>query len=221
MQPLASGRHGTVWRATGGAHAVQVLPKSRGDMRPGDNARMMRAEIEALQRMRGARHVIQLDAVREDADAFHLEMELGQPLSDGCFLPRLIAHDVAMGLHECHERGVLHGDVKPSNVVYSPIARVFKLVDFGSSMHGSGGYHLRWSTLQFMAPEVLRDNGAYSPHADVWSLGMLMQDVSRRCSRADPRIADAAHRCLHPTPAMRPAPLEVARMLKNDSAPPG
>jgi serine/threonine protein kinase len=221
MKPLDSGRHGTVWTttsSTGRPAAIKMLRKRRQDMRPSDSNRMVLNEIDALQRLKGhAPHVITLEAVREDDDAFLLEMELGQPLISGCFLARLIAHDVAMGLHECHTHGVLHGDVKPGNVVYSPEANLFKLVDFGSSMRIGNNAYLKWGTLQYMAPEVLHDYGAYSTHADVWSLGMLIQDVTRKRGK-DKLLTDVAYRCLHPDPEQRPSPLQVAQAIRGSSA---
>lgn len=116
-----------------------------------------------------------------------LEMEhvagpsLAHALPDGRALPPpralAIARDVAAGLRAAHGAGVVHGDVKPSNVVRASGGGV-KLVDFGlarfvgaeSQRSGSG---VVAGTPDFMAPEVIT-GGALGPAADVWSLGILL-----------------------------------------------
>lgn len=80
-----------------------------------------------------------------------------------------------------HERGVLHLDLKSSNVLVDwelAVARV-KLIDFGLAMfvgdvaRAQGQWGLRGS-LDSMAPERLGGKGCLDARADVYSLGVLL-----------------------------------------------
>lgn len=86
--------------------------------------------------------------------------------------------EVANGLQYCHEKGVLHRDIKPQNIIFDA-NHVAKLIDFGVSKvlespespdflkQTEGTYH-------FMAPEACDpDVEQYSGKAaDVWALGV-------------------------------------------------
>lgn len=70
-----------------------------------------------------------------------------------------------------HRPAVVHGDVKPENLVLADDGRLV-LVDFGAAMRvGDGGERL--GTPGFSAPEVLAGE-ALSPAADVYSLAALV-----------------------------------------------
>src|SRR3990167_1698749 len=71
-----------------------------------------------------------------------------------------------------HEHGIIHGDVKPSNLLVDRNARV-KLGDFGIArrLAGDDGSVVKGTT-KYMAPEVVSDQfGAVGPHSDLFSLG--------------------------------------------------
>jgi serine/threonine-protein kinase len=96
-------------------------------------------------------------------------------------------------LAEVHRRGVVHCDLKPSNIVLSPGSQV-KLLDFGQaqlSRHDAGAPLGECSrspagTLPYMAPERLQRQPS-DPRADLWSLGVLLyeQAAGRRPFRGD------------------------------------
>ena len=70
-----------------------------------------------------------------------------------------IALALALALQHAHERGVLHRDVKPSNVMIAADGRVV-LLDFGLASLGAGGDLTRTGSqigsLPYMSPEQLR-----------------------------------------------------------------
>jgi len=92
-----------------------------------------------------------------------------------------VTREVAGALAHAHERGVLHRDVKPSNVMITPTGRVL-LVDFGlASLQGTDSLTRTGSmlgSLPYMAPEQiegrLEDVG---PRTDVYGLGVTLCEL--------------------------------------------
>ncbi len=77
-----------------------------------------------------------------------------------------------------HENGIVHGDVKPANLMVDRNHRV-KLGDFGIArrMQGDDGSVVKGTT-KYMAPEVLSDQfGAVGPHSDLYSLGFTAYEL--------------------------------------------
>jgi serine/threonine-protein kinase len=82
---------------------------------------------------------------------------------------------VADGLESAHQTGVLHRDVKPSNIFGSPQTGM-RLGDFGiATARGAVGERSS-GTLRFVAPEALRD-ATPSRVWDVYSLGATAYDL--------------------------------------------
>ena len=107
--------------------------------------------------------------------------ELGARLAVGPLPIRQVAQigaEVARALHFAHERGIVHRDVKPQNLILRPNGRTV-ITDFGlaretgtGSMTESGAIV---GTPMFMAPEqVLGDRGAVGARSDVYGLGATL-----------------------------------------------
>ncbi|MEO0631241.1 MAG: serine/threonine-protein kinase, partial [Planctomycetota bacterium] len=89
---------------------------------------------------------------------------------------------VADGVEHAHQKGVIHRDLKPGNILVTP-AGVPKILDFGiarvtdsdintTTMHTSAGAIL--GTLAYMSPEqASADPAAVDTRSDVYSLGVL------------------------------------------------
>eukprot|EP00884_Botryococcus_braunii_P016318 jgi/Botrbrau1/336/Bobra.0022s0290.1 len=93
--------------------------------------------------------------------------------------------DVAFGMSYLHSLGVLHGDLKPANVLLKSAGDDFrryicKLGDFGlSRVLGDQASHISthtYGTISFMPPELVRD-ARLSKASDVYSFGIMMWEL--------------------------------------------
>lgn len=87
--------------------------------------------------------------------------------------------DVAEALAHAHERGVIHRDVKPDNVLVDADGRGH-LADFGLAYVRQAGARLTHSeevlgTPSYMAPEQIQ--GEFGPQADVYALGVMLFEL--------------------------------------------
>jgi serine/threonine protein kinase/WD40 repeat protein len=94
-----------------------------------------------------------------------------------------LAIDVGDGLAYAHDRGVVHRDVKPGNILLSRDG-VAKASDFGLARvlgfagdSPAGGV----GTPEYMAPEQWRKDGDVGPWSDVYSLGVVIYEMG--CGR--------------------------------------
>ncbi|XP_015915162.1 serine/threonine-protein kinase mos [Parasteatoda tepidariorum] len=92
---------------------------------------------------------------------------------------------IALGLRHCHQRRIVHGDVKPANVIVSPFG-VCKLGDFGHSFKLDSFVNNLWmqnedviGTAFYAAPEVLR-GASPTLFSDIYSFGILLWQVHTR-----------------------------------------
>ena len=91
---------------------------------------------------------------------------------------RLVLANCLTGLHFLHTNGVIHGDIKPSNILVAPPNRI-KLGDFGLARRASNeeGSLLKGTT-KYMAPELLSAQfGAVGPASDLYSLGFTAYEL--------------------------------------------
>jgi serine/threonine-protein kinase PknK len=96
---------------------------------------------------------------------------------------RKLFASVALSLRELHRLGVVHGDLKPANIIVTREDDRAVLIDFGLA-HGSLGAaaHVRGGTLAFMTPErqqLLFAGEALppDPSADVYALAVSLRTV--------------------------------------------
>ncbi|KAK9458044.1 kinase-like domain-containing protein [Dipodascopsis uninucleata] len=85
------------------------------------------------------------------------------------------------GLAYLHKRGVLHRDIKGSNILLSN-SGLLKIADFGLARFyhkhmTTADYTNRVITLWYRPPELLLGATAYGPSVDVWGVGCLMLEM--------------------------------------------
>jgi WD40 repeat protein len=162
------------------------------------------------------RHVVVMDWV-EGRDLGRLLREQGRP---GLPLTSVLnylaqAAEALTHLHN-HDPVVVHGDLKPDNLILTTGGRVV-LVDFGISTRGGENRRDRRGTRGFVAPEVAA-GATPSPAADVYSLAAtahalltgqppsgLAPDLQGIDPTAAAAVRDALDRGLALDPARRPA----------------
>lgn len=77
-------------------------------------------------------------------------------------------------LRYLHFSGVVHGDIKPQNIIVQPEQHTCVLVDFGlSAIKPSKDSHSEGYTPMFASPEALADKPLL-PESDLYSLGLTM-----------------------------------------------
>ena len=127
-----------------------------------------------------------------------------------------VARQVAEGLNEAHQAGVLHRDIKPGNIMLDPKDRV-KILDFGLAMFAGNERApgepaetfisrtaTQWSTggtVPYMSPEQLRGDPT-DARSDIFSLGvMLYECLSGRLPFRGETSIDILHAILREPPA--------------------
>jgi eukaryotic-like serine/threonine-protein kinase len=117
-----------------------------------------------------------------------------------------LVHQVVQALGAAHRSGLVHRDVKPSNVLLTTEGRA-KLADFGlvrrHSDPGLAGAKVA-GTPTFMAPELFRGHPA-SPRSDIYAVGVMFYYLlSARLPFTADRIARLIHlHRLAPVPEIR------------------
>jgi len=196
LSRLSSGSQGTVYKAEQlglgrtvvlKVFAAQVARSSSGMIR-------FRREIEALAGLEHPHIMSILDADQADGRAFYVMEycrgrdlqawldEFGRlPIDWACEVIR----QAALGLQHAHERGLVHRDIKPGNLLIlaedtSGVPFV-KILDLGIARAHAGAKQTALTqadrllgTVDYMAPEQARDPHNVDIRADIYSLGCTL-----------------------------------------------
>ncbi|MQM07976.1 hypothetical protein Taro_040829 [Colocasia esculenta] len=106
-----------------------------------------------------------------------------QPLSEGN--AKYLMYQLLHGVNFIHANGVLHRDLKTSNLLLNREGEL-KVCDFGLSRRCIDGIGLQqpytdWVvTLWYRAPELLLMADGYSSAVDMWSVGCIMAELLRK-----------------------------------------
>lgn len=189
IELLGRGGMGEVWRAhdteTDRIVAIKLLPAhfSEND----DFPLRFRREAHAAARL-NTPHVIPIHNYGEIAGRLYVDMrlieghDLQTVLADGPLEPSRavrIIEQVAMALHAAHKVGLLHRDVKPSNILLDENDFAY-LIDFGiaraadeTRLTKSGN---TIGTFQYIAPERLDVRTEEDARADIYSLACVLYE---------------------------------------------
>jgi eukaryotic-like serine/threonine-protein kinase len=250
LRPLGSGGMGQVWLACDEETGLDVALKIVA--REGKAAARAEREARAASALRHPR-CQRIYALARDSSHVYIAYEyvpgktMRQALTAGEIDDRAavaIAVQVLEALAHAHGRGIVHRDVKPSNVLLAEGPEVdVRLLDFGlaqmaelDTLTATGDVP---GTLGFISPERLLGQPA-TEAADVWAVGVMLwealagshpfrdagvRETSRRIqtgapSLADvrpdlpPRLLDAVASALAPGPGRRPSAAALAGELR-------
>lgn len=136
-----------------------------------------------------------------------------------------IARQAATGLAHLHERGIIHRDVKPSNLMLTSDG-VVKILDLGLALtaEAAGRPDGRLTgitylgTHDYMAPEQWADATAVTAKVDCYGLGcVLFQMLVGRGPFGGPKMSPQAKMKAHveqPIPLLADLPRDLARLLR-------
>ena len=187
LRPLGSGGSGSVWLARDERNGLDVALKIVP--REGKAAHRAEREAEAAARLR---HERCLRAYGFGSDSGHVyiayeyvggrtlrEVMRGGALRDGQAVEA--AAQILEGLAHAHGRGIVHRDVKPSNVLLADEDAIsVRLLDFGLAQFDEAETLTAVGdvpgTLAYISPERLRGEEACSA-SDVWAVGILLWEA--------------------------------------------
>jgi len=185
IEQIASGDFATVYRARDNELGREVAVKQIHQQYLNDPAQLERywQEAQLLASLENPYIMTIYDVVRErgwlvlELMRGNLKQQLaGEPIDLESL--RLTLIYTLSALHFLHENGIIHGDVKPTNLLLDKNKRV-KLGDFGIArrLHDNEGSMVKGTT-KYMAPEVCSPElGAVGPSSDIYSLGFSAYEL--------------------------------------------
>jgi cyclin-dependent kinase len=191
-QHIASGLVSEVYRST--TVALKVITETR-NVEPHNPTR----EVKILSEI-SHKYVIELVSTFKDSEGRlvlvfpYMPLTLAKVISSGPVpdsLTRSCFHDLFAALEYLHSNGIIHRDVKPSNVLLASTSGPARLSDFGTSWHPTFSLEdepvshkvLEVGTTCYRAPETLFGNRSYDASIDMWAAGTILVE----CLRKPPR----------------------------------
>ncbi|XP_022753261.1 probable serine/threonine-protein kinase At1g54610 isoform X1 [Durio zibethinus] len=192
LDKIGQGTYSNVYRARDiDQKKVVALKKVRFDNLEPESVRFMAREIHILRRLDHP-NVIKLEGLvtsRMSCSLYlvfeYMEHDLaglashpGLKFSESqvkCYMQQLLC-----GLDHCHSRGVLHRDIKGSNLLIDNNG-ILKIADFGLASfydpHQSQPLTSRVVTLWYRPPELLLGATYYGTAVDLWSTGCILAEL--------------------------------------------
>jgi serine/threonine-protein kinase len=146
-------------------------------------------------------------------------------VTEGPIQPRLkagiavaVVRDCLAGLAALHRENIVHGDIKPSNIMIKRTGNA-KIVDIGSAVDLDNLPPHRICTPAYAAPEVL-EGGPQTPRADLASLGYVLVEMLSgqppfAGMKTRTQLLEAKRSLLHRLPQIMPDEVAINPLLMN------
>ncbi len=141
-------------------------------------------EVKVLQNLCKGTNIIELYDIVQDGPSgrFSLIFEHVDNTDFKILYPTLTDKDIRYYMLEllkaldyCHANGIMHRDVKPTNVMIDHSQRKLRLIDWGLAefYHQGKEYHVRVASRYFKGPELLVNLKEYDYSLDMWAFGCM------------------------------------------------
>ena len=190
LSPLGEGGYGSVYLCqdiyTRSLLAVKIIPDSKCSAKMWCPARQDYVPNEVAL-WEGLQHnnLLSLKDVYYERDQWLLVMEYNSGYEDLydhiARVGRLSSEDTANVIQQVIDvvfylccRGIDHRDIKDENILYNPVTKHVKIIDFGSSTPLSSSAYVKFAgTAVYVPPEFFTKGSYHSFPASVWSIGCL------------------------------------------------
>ncbi|WOH02983.1 hypothetical protein DCAR_0522373 [Daucus carota subsp. sativus] len=192
IEKIGEGAYSTVYRALDiEKRRIVALKKIKLNNLEAGSIRFMAREINILRRLNHP-NIIKLEGLiaSERSRNFFLVLEYMEHDLAGlasrpglkftepqikCFMKQLLC-----GLHHCHSQGILHRDIKGSNLLLDHNGQL-KIADFGLANYYDPEQYRpltnRVVTLWYRPPELLLGATSYGTAVDMWSAGCILAEL--------------------------------------------
>ncbi|MBX3473650.1 MAG: serine/threonine protein kinase [Planctomycetes bacterium] len=192
LKQVARGAMGIIFRGehrNGRVVALKVLPVQM--VREPQDIERFKREVETITSLMHP-NIVRVFDFGQDEDFYYYAMEFldGRSLRElvqdrghlSPFHAAEIVRDAARGLAYAHQHGVIHRDVKPSNVMICKDGQV-KLVDFGLAFQKASDVltatGISLGTPAYMSPEQIEGGRAeVNERSDIYSLGVTLYEAA-------------------------------------------
>lgn len=219
--------------------AIKILPPEAGN--DAESMAQFRSEARAMAKLNHNNIVSIYDFGAVQGQCyFVMEYVEGKSVHemiiDGVVTPEMASNLMAQvcdALSYAHSKGIIHGDIKPSNIVVNGDGTV-KLLDFGLARlmeQDQSDTDVEWvpmGTPEYAAPELYERGAVADPRTDIYALGVVFYEMLMRTvpqgtfalpgttMRLDGRVDDIIVRCLRPEPENRFQSASEIRQVLDD-----
>ncbi|MGA1866972.1 MAG: protein kinase domain-containing protein [bacterium] len=187
---IGQGHSSSVYKALDFNTKTEVALKVLDPFLARDTVNVQRFARE-VQIIRSLNHpnIIKIYDFFKDKDFYVISMEAFNGMDGKAFLEKfgrlnmtgflIIAKNILSTISACHEKGILHRDLKPQNILINDLLDI-KVLDFGISKMNTMSDLTRTGTVigtpEYMAPELFHSIRNADPRSDIYALGSVFYE---------------------------------------------